>query len=66
MKCDPNMNSTDLPTEQQRENLRKILLIARKHTARHKREASVEDAILIANREAQHEQFFKEKGVELP
>lgn len=59
------MNNKPELTERQKENLRSILLKARVHTERHKREATVGDAILIANREAQQEQFFKDRGVEI-
>jgi hypothetical protein len=56
---------TDELTAQQKENIRRIVLIARKHTARHIKEASPADAILIANRAAQQEQYFIRQGVSL-
>lgn len=52
-------------SEQQKQNLRSILLKARVYTERHKREAGVGDAILIANREAEHEEYFRKQGVEI-
>lgn len=51
--------------EEGKENVKKILLIARRITAENIKKAEPGEAILIANRVAQYEQFFRDRGVVL-
>lgn len=52
-------------TDQEKENLRVIVLKAREHNERNIREAGPAEAIAIANRVYETERYFREKGVNL-